>query len=216
MISFISLLGYYAAAMLVDKPWYGRRRMQIVGFFFMFAAYGLIFVYWSTLTATVSGIHLFQALYYLSSFFNQFGPNATTWLIAGEIFPTAIRTTNHGIAATMGKAGAIIATVWIININDDRNIFLISCCWAVAGMAITWAFLPDTTGLNLKELDDFHEHAIKGALDMYHGEAINPKHLSPFERLVFRWHRGYHERDVARTEISVLNPMNEALISMTA
>ena len=51
----------------------------------------------------------FQAIYYLSSFFNQFGPNATTWLVAGEIFPTDIRATSHGFAAAMGKVGAIIA-----------------------------------------------------------------------------------------------------------
>jgi hypothetical protein len=28
----------------------------------------------------VGGARTFQALYYLSSFFNQFGPNCTTWL----------------------------------------------------------------------------------------------------------------------------------------
>jgi hypothetical protein len=27
--SAISLLGYWLAAALVDKPWYGRRRMQV-------------------------------------------------------------------------------------------------------------------------------------------------------------------------------------------
>ena len=31
--SFISLLGYYTAAALCDKPWYGRRTCQAVGFF---------------------------------------------------------------------------------------------------------------------------------------------------------------------------------------
>lgn len=29
-----------------------------------------------------------QALYFLSSYFNQFGPNCTTWLVAAEVFPT--------------------------------------------------------------------------------------------------------------------------------
>ena len=62
-------------------------------------------------------MHWFQGLYYLSSYFNQFGPNCTTWLVAGEVFPTQIRTTNHGIAAMVGKVGAIISTVWIVNIT---------------------------------------------------------------------------------------------------
>lgn len=34
----ISLLGYYAAAALVDKPWYGRARMQNVGYLALFGA----------------------------------------------------------------------------------------------------------------------------------------------------------------------------------
>lgn len=34
--SFIALSGYYSAAWLVDKPWYGRVKMQFVGFFAMF------------------------------------------------------------------------------------------------------------------------------------------------------------------------------------
>lgn len=28
-----------------------------------------------------NAIHVFQALYFLTSFFNQFGPNCTTWLV---------------------------------------------------------------------------------------------------------------------------------------
>jgi len=110
--SFISLLGYYAAALLVDKPWYGRRRCQNIGFLAMFICYGAIYFDWDFMSTSTTGIHIFQILYFLSSFFNQFGPNSTTWLVAGEIFPTEIRTMNHGIAAAMGKLGAIISTVW--------------------------------------------------------------------------------------------------------
>jgi hypothetical protein len=32
-----------------------------------------------------------KALYFLTSFFNQFGPNSTTWLVAAEVFPTDVR-----------------------------------------------------------------------------------------------------------------------------
>jgi Sugar (and other) transporter len=93
--SFIALLGYYLAAALVDKPWYGRVRCQYIGFFAMFIFYIIIYAQWENMGikgAPASGVMAFQALYYLSSFFNQFGPNATTWLVAGEIFPTDIRT----------------------------------------------------------------------------------------------------------------------------
>ena len=103
---------------------------------------------------------------------------------SGEIFPTQIRTTSHGLAATMGKLGAIVASIWIINTPNDRDVFLISSMWAVGGVAVTFIFLPDTTGLDLKSLDEFHRHLLMGKLEEYHGEAINPKHLSVFEHLM--------------------------------
>ena len=41
----------------------------------------------------------------------QFGPNATTWLLPGEVFPTDIRATCHGISAAVGKVGGFAATL---------------------------------------------------------------------------------------------------------
>ena len=51
-----------------------------------------------------------QFLYFFSSFWNQFGPNCTTWLVAGEVYPTDVRAFFHGISAAFGKAGAAIAS----------------------------------------------------------------------------------------------------------
>ena len=202
--SFVALCGYYVAAALIDKPWYGRKIMQNVGFFFMFIFYITIWAQWENINNKVpqsvintAGIpetqpgEWFQAMYYLSSFFNQFGPNATTWLVAGEIFPTAVRTTNHGIAATVGKLGAIISTIWIIAIFNQKHVFLVSAMWAIGGMAVTWLMLPETTGLDLKELDDMHRAFMAGTPEAYTGEAVNPKHLSPFEMFFFGWHKNY-------------------------
>ena len=174
------------------------------------------------------GIQWFQGLYYLSTFFQQFGPNCTTWLVAGENFPTAVRTTNHGLAAAWGKAGAIIASVWIFTLTDqpigDPNpafafcptvqtnnannptvctptisatqygfqyVFLISAIWSAFGVLCTWLFQPETTGLNLTELDVFHNIMMNDDPASYTGEAINPKHLSPWEKWVMGWHKNY-------------------------
>ena len=51
------------------------------------------------------------ALYVLAQFFFNFGPNATTFIVPGECFPTRYRSTSHGISAASGKVGAIIAQV---------------------------------------------------------------------------------------------------------
>ncbi len=53
---------------------------------------------------SAGNIHWFQALYYLASFFAQYGPNCTTWLIAGELIPTDARAMAHGWAAAIGGA----------------------------------------------------------------------------------------------------------------
>lgn len=54
-------------------------------------------------------INLFIGLYTLANLFNNFGPNATTFIIPGEVFPTKYRSTCHGISAASGKLGAIIS-----------------------------------------------------------------------------------------------------------
>ena len=61
-----------------------------------------------------------QFLYYFSSFWGQFGPNATTWLLPAEVVPTEMRAMCHGFAAAVGKAGALVAGV-VFNLVDDRG-----------------------------------------------------------------------------------------------
>lgn len=45
----------------------------------------------------------------LANFFQNFGPNTTTFIVPGEVFPTRYRSTAHGISAASGKLGAVIA-----------------------------------------------------------------------------------------------------------
>lgn len=50
-----------------------------------------------------------MVLYCLANFFQNFGPNTTTFIVPGEVFPTRYRSTAHGISAASGKFGAVIA-----------------------------------------------------------------------------------------------------------
>lgn len=70
------------------------------------------------LTATVSSTKAFVFLYCLANFFQNFGPNTTTFIIPGEIFPTRYRSTAHGISAASGKLGAIVAQVGFSQLKD--------------------------------------------------------------------------------------------------
>lgn len=50
------------------------------------------------------------------------------------------------------------------------------------GLIVTVVFLPDTTGLDLKEQERRWAFIRSGQADDYHGIAIHPKHLSLWER----------------------------------
>jgi PHS family inorganic phosphate transporter-like MFS transporter len=54
----------------------------------------------------------------LANFFQNFGPNSTTFVIPGEAFPTRYRSTGHGISAACGKLGAIVAQVGFAQLKD--------------------------------------------------------------------------------------------------
>ena len=61
--------------------------------------------------AGVAGQRAFVFLYCLANFFQNFGPNTTTFIVPGEAFPTRYRSTAHGISAASGKLGAVISQV---------------------------------------------------------------------------------------------------------
>ncbi|KAK7546893.1 major facilitator superfamily domain-containing protein [Phyllosticta citricarpa] len=177
----VSLVGYYAASLLIDSKLYGRKWMMIVGFmldFILFVVPAFHYEYYTT----KEHIHEFQTMYFLSSFFNQFGPNSVTFLVAAEVFPTPIRATAHGFSAAMGKLGALLAAV-LYNYIDTQTKFYVVPWFGLAGAILTWLFLPDTTGLDLKEQERRWTYIRTGREHDYHGIAIHPKHLSVWERL---------------------------------
>ncbi|KAI6093884.1 MFS general substrate transporter [Hypoxylon rubiginosum] len=176
----VSLAGYYAASMVIDNKMYGRKTMQQVGFlmcFIMFVVPAFNYEYYTS----EAGVHAFQAMYFLSSFFNQFGPNSVTFLVAGEVYPTQIRASAHGFSAMIGKAGALLAAI-LYNYISDQNKFYVVPWFGLAGMLITLIWLPDTTGLDLKEQERRWQYILEGRDNEYHGIAIHPQHLSLWER----------------------------------
>jgi PHS family inorganic phosphate transporter-like MFS transporter len=81
---------------------------------------------YARLTATPQAVKGFVVLYCLANFFQNFGPNTTTFIIPGELFPTRYRSTAHGISAASGKLGAIVAQVGfarLVNIGGT-NMFV--------------------------------------------------------------------------------------------
>ncbi|CAJ2501992.1 Uu.00g048450.m01.CDS01 [Anthostomella pinea] len=176
----VSLCGYYAASLLIDNKLYGRKNMQQVGFFMCFLMFVIPAFNYGYYTSA-AGIHAFQAMYFLSSFFNQFGPNSVTFLVAGEVYPTQVRASAHGFSAMIGKSGALLASV-LYNYIGDQTKFYVIPWFGLAGMLITFIWLPDTTGLDLKEQERRWSYILQGREHEYHGIAVHPRHLSLWER----------------------------------
>lgn len=94
--------GYWVTVATVDTI--GRKPIQLGGF----AILTVIFIVMGFAYNKLSE-HALLALYVIAQFFFNFGPNATTFIVPGECFPTRYRSTSHGISAAAGKIGSIIA-----------------------------------------------------------------------------------------------------------
>jgi MFS family permease len=174
--STLALMGYFGAAWLVDNPKLGRVRLQCLGLLatgILFLACGFLFEYLS------SG--WLVTLYLTCSFVGQLGPNATTFLIPSEIFPTEQRTYCHGISAASGKVGALIAAVLFHFVPGDSDLFLLCGYASFVGCFITLYLIPDVSGLDLEEVDKQWRLTKDGRKQDYQGEANNPKYMSHYE-----------------------------------
>jgi hypothetical protein len=102
-----SLVGYYLAAAFIDDKFYGRRRVQSVGFLADFLCFIIPASLYDPLLKPGAGLAAFQFLYFFSSFWYQFGPNATTFLVAAECHSASVRSTAHGVSAAWGRLSAL-------------------------------------------------------------------------------------------------------------
>jgi PHS family inorganic phosphate transporter-like MFS transporter len=105
------LPGFYVAIFLPDLI--GRVRQQLLGSVVVTVLYAI----WAGVFDSTSTAGL-MTLFTLSQFFLNLGPNATTFLLPVEVFPTRVRGTAHGIAAASGKAGAVVTAFAFGTITD--------------------------------------------------------------------------------------------------
>jgi MFS family permease len=176
--STVALLGYFGAAAILDNRNLnlGRVKLQCIGF----AVTGSLFVSCGFAYDSLPSEWL-VGLYMACSFFGQLGPNATTFLIPGEIFPTEHRTYCHGICAASGKVGALVAAILFHFVQREADLFLFCGYTSFAGCLLTYFFIPETLGLELNEIDKKWQSVRKGQRFDYHGPANQPEYLSKLE-----------------------------------
>jgi len=159
-IDVLLIVGIAFAVLLADRV--GRIRLQILGF--IGCAVGLLLATLSLhVGATLSCVLLFAG-FMLFSFMTNIGPNAMTYLIAGEVFPTSIRGTGAGFAASFAKIGAVLTAflfpILLKDIGTDL-LLLILVATSLVGALVTCRYAIETKGISLEKIEE---------------KAIAPKH----------------------------------------
>jgi PHS family inorganic phosphate transporter-like MFS transporter len=147
--------GYWCTVATVDTI--GRKPIQLVGFVVL----TILFIIWGFAFNILSGTASL-ALYVLVQFFFNFGPNATTFIVPGECFPTRYRSTSHGISAASGKMGSIIAQAAIAPLRTtgatktngnpwQNHVMQIYSLFMFLGI-FTTLLIPETKRITLEKL----------------------------------------------------------------
>ncbi|XP_057430677.1 low affinity inorganic phosphate transporter 1-like [Lotus japonicus] len=166
--------GYWFTVALID--YMGRFAIQLMGFFFMTVfmfALAIPYDHWTEKDNRIG----FVAMYSLTFFFANFGPNATTFVVPAEIFPARLRSTCHGISAAAGKAGAIVGAFGFLYAAQSKdpsktdagyptgigikNSLIMLGVINFAGMLFT-LLVPESKGKSLEELTGENEDGAEG------------------------------------------------------
>jgi len=145
--------GYLLAVARMDRI--GHRKLQLVGFILM----GVCFAVIGLVPGMTTAVAPFLLVYGISYFFTEFGPNVTTFVLPGELFPTSVRATGHGISAGIGKFGAFVGVFLFPVLQGSlglRGTLLLTAGVSVLGALLTLV-LPEPAGRSLEEIAAEHE-----------------------------------------------------------
>ena len=128
-----------------------RRRLQIIGF----GCSALSMLLISSIGGLTHTVVPFALVFGISLFGIALGPNYTTMLLAAESYPTAVRSTGHGLSAGIAKigafAGALITPLALAHYGL-RVVTLIAGICFLLGIAATLV-LREPKDLALSDLD---------------------------------------------------------------
>lgn len=151
-LDLLLIVGVLFAIFLTDKI--GRVRLQVFGF--IGCAIGLVLVAFSEGLSGDSKLFFIFAGFMLFNFMTNIGPNAQTYLIAGEVFPTKMRGTGAGFAASIAKIGAVMTAflfpILLIDLGTATLLYILAGT-SLLGAWVTWAYRIETKGVNLEKIN---------------------------------------------------------------
>jgi hypothetical protein len=146
------VLGFMGAIFLVEKL--GRVRPQLIGFTMM--AIGLVLLGYTSGLPGGGDQHLVLVFigFATFNFFMNMGPNATTYALPAEVFPSDIRAAGHGFAAGTAKLGAAIGVFFPILLEEVGAEALLYglAVISVIALAVTWFLRIEPAGKGLDEI----------------------------------------------------------------
>jgi MFS transporter, putative metabolite transport protein len=151
LITSLLIVGIAFAIVLADKV--GRIKLQVFGF--IGCALGLFLASLSTFVGNSMQLFFIFAGFMLFDFMTNLGPNAQTYLLAGEVFPTEIRGMGAGFAAAVAKVGAVMTAFLfpvLLSSIGTRALLLGLVVTSVLGAIVTWQYRIETTGANLDRI----------------------------------------------------------------
>jgi MFS family permease len=126
-----------------------RRLQQVVGLALSAVSLAAI----SAIPALSATTVPFAVIFGISLFGPAAGPNYTTMLLAAESFPTAVRSTFHGLSSGIAKIGAAIGATLIPLLLNDAGLRVATLVAAISftiGIALTY-LVPES---NQRALDE--------------------------------------------------------------
>ncbi|KAH6645382.1 major facilitator superfamily domain-containing protein, partial [Truncatella angustata] len=148
--------GYFLTIAFIELL--GRKWIQIQGFLVTALMFGIL----AGAPWLSSGSRF--ALIIIAQLFFNFGPNATTFIVPGEVFPSRVRGIAHGFCAAVGKLGAILSGIgfnWWSQSNSAQypgSIGLSGVLWIffafeLLGAVVTFFCVPETRGIDADAID---------------------------------------------------------------
>ncbi len=132
VVNIFLVLGFAIAVLAIDRV--GRIPLQVIGFIGMATGLGIL-----SFSESTAQIWLLFAGFVLFNLMMNLGPNSTTFLLSGEVFPSAIRASGAGLAGAIAKSGAVLGTLSLPILQE--TIGIISLLRLLAGICLLAAVI---------------------------------------------------------------------------
>ncbi|MDB9508211.1 MFS transporter [Microcystis aeruginosa CS-338/01] len=153
-IDLFLLIGFLASILLIDKV--GRIPLQIVGFIGCGLGLGIA----SLAAETIPEGHQLKVFlifggFIIFNFMTNLGPNAMTYVLAGEVFPVQIRGLGAGFAASFAKIGAVTTAFFFPILREQigtSNLLHGLVITSLFGALVTFIFRIEPNGKSLENV----------------------------------------------------------------